>query len=193
MFMLEGMIYPIGRYEGATGDGTHEVRRGGAAERLDATQFAAWGLAHGPIDPVLAAGMRWTRKELVHYAGLAGLADAAEIVTGLLARGLLADAPPAGTRAVAFARAHRAVPLALGLGNRPEAPTRFTIGFHDQPLIETDERRYEVWCWSTVYKTLWQVCEMRSQDGDPAEVLSHFLTGVHQLAAANALYLDVVA
>lgn len=194
--MLDGMIFPIGRYAGATGDGAHEVRRGGVTERLTAMTYAAWGLAHGPVDPVLAAAVPWTRAELVRYAGLAGLDQPAEVVAGLVERGLLTEAPATGPGAVTFARAHRAVPLAVGLGNRPEEPSRYAIGLADRLLVEVDEPRYEVWCWSTVYETLWQVCQARATDargGDPAAILAHFLAGTHELASANALYLEVAS
>lgn len=200
------MILPIGQYAGATGDGAHEVRRGGVTERLNALSFAAWGLGHGPVDPVLAAGVVWTRNELVRYAGLAGLLDPAELVAGLVKRELLVEAPTTGSRALGFARRHRAVPLAIGLGNTPDAPAEYAIGHFDQALVSVDELRYEVWCWSTVYDTLWQVCQARSgavPDGEaatpagagrePAQILAHFLAGVHQLVSTNALYLDVVA
>jgi hypothetical protein len=117
-------------------------------------------------------------------------------VDRLADRGLLVEARAHGPKARAFASAHRVVPLAVGLGNHPEAPDRFTIGLFDQPLVQVDELRYEVWSWSSAYDTLWQVCEARaanSGEQDPAEVLTHFLTGAHQMASANALYLDGVA
>jgi hypothetical protein len=191
----ESVMLPLGRYLGAADDGGHEVERGGVAERLDKVGFAVWGLAHGPIDPVLAAGKEWTRAELVSYAGLAGIPDPDERVARLAARGLLVDVS-VGSEASDFASSHRVVPLAVGLGNHPEEPDRFTIGLFDRPLVQVDELRYEVWCWSSAYDTLWQVCEARAAMGgeqDPAEVLAHFLTGVHQMASANALYLDVIA
>jgi hypothetical protein len=185
------MILPIGQYLGATADGAHEVRRGGATARLDGTSFAAWGLAHGPIDPVLAAGTPWTREELVRYAGLAGLPAPADQVDRLVGRGLLTEAPATGPAARAFAHGHRAVPLAIGLGNHPDQPARFTIGFFGRALMHVDALRYEIWCWSSVYRTLWQVCEARA--GDPASALSHFLAGVHAMVSTNSLYLDVAA
>lgn len=212
---MTGMILPIGQYLGATGDGTHQVCRGGVTEQLDPMSFAAWGLGHGPIDPVLAAAVPWTRQELVQYAGLAGLLEPAGLVAGLVDRGLLVETEATGPAAVAFARAHRAVPLAVGLGNTPEAPATFTIGFFHRALLQVDALRYEVWSWSAGAETLWQVCQARAstQSGEagpepaggqpwaglepapghgPTELLSHFLTGVHQLVSANALYLDVV-
>jgi hypothetical protein len=200
---MASVILPIGQYLGATGDGAHQVRRGAVTERLDAMSFAAWGLGHGPVDPVLAAGVLWTREELVRYAGMAGLLDPAGLVAGLVGRGLLTETATSGPAALAFARTHRAVPIAVGLGNTPDQPVEFTIGFFDRPLLQVDPLRYEVWCWSTVYDTLWQVCQARASapDGetgtgepepDPERLLDHFLTGVHQLASANVLYLDVV-
>ena len=193
---MAGMILPIGQYAGATGDGAHRVRRGAGTECLDPTSFAAWGLAHGPVDPVLAATGPWTRAELEQYAGRAGLLEPARLVAGLLARGLLAETPATGPAAVGFAEAHRVVPLAVGLGNTAEQPAVFTVGFFDRALVQLDEQRYEVWSWSAGYDSLWQVCQARAVapvgDGDPAGLLGHFLTGVHQLAAANALYLDQV-
>jgi hypothetical protein len=189
------MILPLGRYLGVADDGSHEVERGGVAERLDGLSFAVWGLAHGPIDPVIAAGTEWTREELVGYAGLAGVPEPAEQVDRLAARGLVVDVSP-GAEASGFASGHRVVPLAVGLGNHPEEPDRFTIGLFDRPLIQVDEPRYEVWSWSSAYDTLWQVCEARAAmagEQDPAELLAHFLAGAHQMASANALYLDVAA
>jgi hypothetical protein len=152
------MIFPIGQYLGAAADGAHEVQRGGATERLDGTSFAAWGLAHGPIDPVLAASTPWTREELVRYAGLAGLPEPADQVERR---------------------------------NHPDQPARFTIGFFDRALLQVDALQYEIWCWSSVYRTLWQVCETRA--GDPASALSRFLAGVHSMVSTNSLYLDVAA
>lgn len=189
------MIFPIGRYLGTAGE-AHQVRRGETTERLDPAGFAAWGLGHGPVDPVLAAGVSWTRQELVRYAGLAGLAGPDRLVAGLVERGLLVEAPATGPGAEAFARGHRVVPIAVGLGNLADRPAEFSIGWYGRPLLQVDELRYEVWGWSGGYDTLWRVCQARAgaapARSGPAGVLSHFLAGVHRLVSANALYLDPV-
>lgn len=197
---MSDLVFPIGQYlGGAEPDDTagHYVYRGGTAEHLDTAGLTAWTLAHGPLDPILAAGVRWTRDQLVRYAGYAGLDEPAKVVADLVARELLAETPDAGPAAQAFAREHRAVPLMLGLGNSGEEPHRFTIGFIGRGVVDVDETVYELWAWSATAGTLWDVCRTHAErrlstvaGAGPADVLGHLLVNLHDLMSAHTLYLD---
>lgn len=186
------LIVPIGQYAGAVAP-DHEVLRRGVAEPLTEGAFRGWVLAHGPLDPIVAARIAWTHTELVRYAELAGLGDASEQVTDLLRRHLLAEVPCFGSAAVDFARRHRAVPLMLGLGNTADEPGQFALGYVGEAMVYVDAEAYEVWLWSAVEQSLWSACEAASPDGDAGRVLTGFLAGLHRLTSASALYLDVVA
>ena len=204
----EPLIFPIGQYVGAFArvgrpdERSHHVCRGGQIVELTDESFALWGLAHGPLDPIIASSTPWTRPELGQYASRAGIAEPARLVADLAERGLLAETPREGPAAQAFAGRHRAVPTMLGLGNTAEDPELFTIGFFESDVLGVGEGLYELWAWSGADGNLWQVCESAArlahaaddpdpQTTDPGRVLADFLASAHALLSASAMYLDL--
>jgi hypothetical protein len=187
----EPLIIPLGRFAGAD-HRTHRVDTDHATELLSEESVAVWRLAHGPLDPILAASVPWTRAELTRYAGLAGVPDPAVVVADLIVRGLLTQSPVRGDAAMGFARTHRAVPLMFGLGNRPDLPHAFTIGYFDRDHVVVTETVFDVWAACGAADTLWDAC-LRCAPGRPADALTRFLDDAHRLLAADAVYLAAVA
>jgi hypothetical protein len=187
----EPLIVPLGRFAGAD-QRTHRVDTDHTVEQLSEESVAVWRLAHGPLDPILAASVPWTRTELTRYAGLAGVPDPAGVLADLLAWGLLAETPVRGDAATVFARTHRAVPLMFGLGNRPDLPHAFTIGYFDRDHVVVTGTVFDVWAACGSADSLWDAC-VRCVPDRPAEALTRFIEDVHRLLATDAVYLAAVA
>jgi hypothetical protein len=187
----ETLIVPLGRFAGAD-HRAHRVDTDHAVENLSEASFVVWSLARGPLDPILAASVPWTREELTRYAELAGVPDPADLVTDLVTRRLLAETPRRGETATRFARSHRAVPLMFGLGNIPHRPETFTLGYFDREFVMVTETVFEVWANCGFAGSLWHAC-LRCTPDRPAQALARFLDDLHRLLAADALYLAPVA
>jgi hypothetical protein len=184
------LVVPLGRFAGAD-HRAHLVDTDHTVEQLSEESFAVWRLAHGPLDPILAAGLLWTRTELTRYAALAGVPDPAALVADLLTRRLLDETPRRGAAAERFARNHRAVPLMFGLGNSPDLPHAFAIGYFDRDHVMVTETVFEVWANCGSAGNLWQAC-LRHAPDRPEEALARFLEDVHRLLVADAVYLAPV-
>ncbi len=116
----------------------------------------------------------------------------------LLARGLLAStADP-----VAFAAAHRLLPLALGLGNTPEEPWLFSAGALYQPVVSMTAPLYDLWQWAHLSPDLWSACREAAavavaagaadaEQTDPGAVLAGALETVPHLLSARVACFDV--
>ena len=198
--MAEPLLVPVGHGLGAfhTGDGetpaVQQVRRGVEVVELTDQEFLVWTLAHGLVDdrgqPVPS-----TEATDLEYAG-----DPAT-VRSLVDRGLLAEVVPGTPGSVAFASAHRLLPLALGLGNSEEKQWLFAAGLLHQPLVLMSGGMYDLWQWAHLSPNLWLACQelalVAEQAGltdpgqtDPEQVLSGALTALHQLLATRVACLD---
>lgn len=116
----------------------------------------------------------------------------------LVSRGLLASV----TDPVAFARTHRLLPLALGLGNTPDEPWLFSAGPLDQPVAVMTGALYDLWQWAHLAPDLWTACveaaavavEAGTTDTDqtdPAAVLDGALAALPTLLSARVACFDV--
>jgi hypothetical protein len=201
------LLFPIGLLTGTfpdeAGEHHHEIRRGGKIHELTDAELAAWAFSHGPPEAIANVDPHWTKDAVEERLRGTGIAETAAIVDGLLGRGLLVEAPVAGDRAVAFARAHRAVPIMYGLGNSPEEPSRYSIGPLGHEVAQVSWPVYELWAWAHLDGDLWRGCEAFAEQeraaggtdpivSDAAQVLAGFLGMLHGLLNAQAVYLDPV-
>jgi hypothetical protein len=202
----EPLVVPIGHYVGTfvppSGSPDHheQVRIGADVRDLDPEQFRIWGLAHGLLDRVDAGSPPWTRSALLAAAAEAGIAGAEQVTGALLADGTLMEVT--ADDAVGFARTHRMVPLMLGLGNTPEEPWLYAVGFPDQPIVKMVGVLYDLWGWSHMDNDMWTACHgagrLATRAGvtdpdqtDPQKLLSGLVESLHTLLAPNAVYLDL--
>jgi hypothetical protein len=195
------LIFPIGHQVGARFQSgqviaAQQVRCGGRFHDLTEQQAEVWQLAHG-VPEVIDQQILWQRG-LVEER-LPGAGATIDELTGM---GLLVEATPGTDQAEDFAKAHRLVPLMLGLGNSSNDPDTFGIGFLSQPALQVSHPIYDVWQWSTMDDSLWNTCEnatdvaRRAGSTDPeATETSRLLTGIvgslHALLSSSAAYLDV--
>jgi hypothetical protein len=187
------MMLPVGHYTGSEHPPGHRTIRVGRTRVSfpDDDPFLVWAAAHRPPGDLAAP---WCRAEI---AAASKVADPDPLIDGLLRDGLLVEVSDPEQ----FARAHKAVPILIALGNTPAEPDRFGIGlFGLDPVITVPARVFEVWQWGTVGANLWAVCEAFAiattrATGTPVtadEVLAGFVAALPALVGSNALYLDVV-
>lgn len=201
------LLFPIGHYVGiqhrvGAERAPRQVRRGATFHDLGEDQFAVWAAAHGS-EQAIENETPWHRQSVEQHPSLAGLDRASEIIDDFLTDGLLVEVTPSShDRAIAFARSHRLVPLMLGLGNRPDEPDLFGIGFLTQPVIEVSHPIYDLWQWCAMDDSLWATCENAAdvarragstdpESIDPARLLIGFLGSLHAVLLANAACLDI--
>lgn len=185
------MILPVGHYTGSEHPPGHRTVRIGRSRVSfpDDEPFLVWAAAHRPLGDLAAP---WGRAEI---AATAKVGDADAIIDQLFGDGLLVepDDPEA------FARAHKAVPILIALGNTPEEPDRYGIGlFGLDPVLTVSPLVYELWQWGTISVSVWAVCEAYATansraTGVPVEtgaVLAEFVAALPALVGSNAVYLD---
>lgn len=201
------LVVPVGHYVGCEydvldpTDEPHRVRRGAVFHPLSGAQHTVWTLAHGTPDAV-GNDRPWPRRSVEDLAGAGGLTDVPATVDDLIERGLLVEVGAGSTPVTDFAKAHRVVPLMLGLGPSVEEPDLFGIGFLGRPALQVSHPVYDLWQWSTMDDSLWSTCESAAdvarQAGstdpvytDPEQRLTGFLGSLHALLLAGAACLDV--
>jgi hypothetical protein len=195
-------VYPIGQLirVRAAEDEFH-VRVGAQLQRLSASDFSVWAMAHGPADHVPRP---WTAAELTAQAGTVGLPDAPERLARLEHTGLVARAAPGTESGLALARRVRMVPLVLGLGNSAANPDAYSVGLPGHPLAVLSAAAYDLFEWATMETSLWRACEGAAataarvgiQDrlaSDPEALLASLLGDLHRLLTPNAVCLDTWA
>src|SRR5436309_9214960 len=160
--MTEPLVFPIGQHGGgfrprASGDWRFTVRRGAEVLTLTGDQHLAWLAAHGSTKRV--AETVWTRPAVLALAGEFGLADPAATYTQLVDWGLVAEAPPEGTDAVAFAAGHQMVPLTYGLGNSADQPDWYGLGFPPKPWVSVPFPVWWLWQEGHLEASLWDACQ----------------------------------
>jgi hypothetical protein len=195
------LIFPIGHQIGARFQAgqivaAQQVRRGGKFHDLTERQAEVWRLAHG-VPEEIDRQIPWQRGSIEERITASG-----PVIDDLMGLGLLVEATPGTAQAEEFARAHRLVPLMLGLGNSQSDPDSFGIGFLSQPTLQVSHPIYDVWQWSTMDDSLWNTCDnatdvaRRAGSTDPESTdTSRLLTGIvsslHALLATSAGYLDI--
>jgi hypothetical protein len=186
------MILPVGHYTGSEHPPGHRTIRVGRTRVSfsDADPFLVWAAAHRPPGDLAAP---WGRDEIA--AAAEKVADPAPILDQLLEDGLLVEV----TDREEFARAHKAVPILIALGNTPEEPESFGIGlFGLEPVISVPHLVFELWQWSTISVSVWAVCEAYAIAASRAtgiertadDVLAEYVAALPGLVGSNAVYLD---
>lgn len=165
-------LVPVGHDVGVFNDGAggrvRQVRLGAEVAELSAEEYEMWVSAHdGRVD----RGVR---------------------VTGTLVdRRLLAEV----SDQVAFAGAHRLLPLALGLGNTAEQPWLFSAGLLYEPVVAMTGPPYDLWQWAHLSPDLLAACvevaRAASERPDPEQVLAGVLEAVPSLLSARVACFDV--
>ena len=191
------VVLPVGHLVGGGSGAAARVRIGPEMVELDDAAFTVWALAHGlPDRPVEEP---WTREALLTTAAAQGLGDLGATLDALLADRVLVEVDPAdGTW---FAQSHRLVPLALGLGNDPDAPGTWLLGLLGHPLVQVDGTTFDLVQWSDREVDLWAAVRgvaRVARDGghpdpastDPAQLLIAVLSTLHALLAVDAVCLD---
>jgi hypothetical protein len=195
---MSTLVLPVGHDLGAFHPGhdqppVRQVRLGSELVELSAGEMHAWTLAHGLVEENEVRPC--TKEILVEEAG-------SREVAGLLERGLLAEVEPGTAESVAFAEAHRLLPLAVGLGNSAEEPWLFSVGLLYQPLAVLSGALFDLWQWAHLSPDLWLACRELAEVAtrseiddaeltDPGRVLAGALASLHQLLAARVVCLDV--
>ncbi|SRR6266508_762326 len=202
------LVFPLGHYMGAFHPDVgaplkyRKIRIGVEVEQLPGEElFGVWALAHGLPDRV--GRVPWTRDSVTAVASEMGISKVDEQLDQLIAQRLLVEVAPGTPQAAEFARGHRIQPLMMGLGNTPEDPLTFSLGFvGSPPAVKINSFLYELWQWGRVTRSLWQTAEMFAQveqqlaqqdrRATPEEIVDQMLQQVHILLAHNAAYLDAV-
>lgn len=199
------LIFPVGRYVGVFYTDVeppvrhHEVQRAGQLDELSEDQFAVWACTHG--NPEEVEKTRWTRAVVEKAARKMGVSAPGKIVDELLDRGLAAEVTPGTDNALPFARSYRPVPLMLGLGNTPQEPWLYQVGFLGRPVMQLTSGLYDLWEWSHLERSLWDAshsaarvsAEAGEKDPDliePERLLTGFLDALHGMTSMSVAYLD---
>ena len=200
----EPILLPVGHYMGARYQGKafqeHSIRGGWNSMSLDDTQLKVYFLGHGTPER-MQAGERNTRRSLVEQATSLGLPQASKVVDWLVQNGALVEVLPGTPQIRDFARTYRFCPMMIGLGNSPDTPWMWDIGFIGQPVITVSANAWKLWGYGVMSNTLWEACESWAASNrrinlperefhDPAHVLDDFLDTLPALIAAHAGYLD---
>ncbi|WP_330273917.1 hypothetical protein OG205_45450 [Lentzea sp. NBC_00516] len=188
-------VLPVGHDLGALHDGAgghiRQVRAGAEVFELNNAEYAAWSAAHGVPGEDGLVRPRTTESLRDEHGD--------DVVTGLLARRLLAFPHPAAE----FAARHRLVPLALGLGATAEEPWLFSVGLLDQPVVTMTGALYDLWQWAHLSPDLGEACRETAAAAtgagvtdatqtDPDQVLAGALESVPLLLATRTACFDVL-
>ncbi len=170
-----------------------DIRLGDELSSIPAAAYAVWAAAHG--EPGANGGM--TRATTL--AAAAQLVDEPDRwFDQLTAQGLLVELAHTPQARQRFARSHRVLPLALGLGNSAEHPDRFIVGMVGSPAVTLPASAFLVWMFGHRYPSLWQTCEnvvsttqlMIGSEVDPAAVLADVVALLPPLLAHGCACLD---
>jgi hypothetical protein len=182
----------------------YEVRLGRESEELTADEYRVWGTAF--IDGHRHSQLAVTRETLVHDVGTGKDApsDPAGIVGQLLDRRLLVEFDPEGPLEGVFRRLSLH-PLTEGLGNTPDEPDRYLVGFRAQPILKINSTVYVLWATSSLEPSLWHACvafeqgarELRDAGEDvveasAAEVAREVAICTPMLVGSSCAFLDPV-
>ena len=168
------LVVPVGHFAGpmytshlAEAPDSFEIRFRDGIYSLSAEEYAVWAVSHG--DPNLVNAGVPTTKEVVEYAArAAGVDEPGPVFDGLVSNGLLVDVGETGTSAREFAREHRVIPLALGLGNSPQNPAEFQIGLPNAARVSVGYDVYHMWLFSYRTPTLWHALQAIADEGKEA-------------------------
>lgn len=190
---------------GAEAPESFEVRFRDGVFSLSAEEYAVWAVSHG--DPNVVGDQTPLTREVAEFsARAAGVTDPGPVFDSLLADGLLVELEPEGDRAREFARRHRLAPLALGLGNSPQAPAEFRIGMPNAARVSVSYDVYHLWLFLHRAPNLWdglatiaeeaaEANQESDEDGnrlvdDPDILLGMLVRALQVLLSTSCVYLD---
>ncbi|MGI8647183.1 MAG: hypothetical protein ACR2JX_02995 [Mycobacteriales bacterium] len=194
------MVLPVGHVLGPFFTDEHaeipesvDIRLGEELISIPSGAYAVWAAAHG--EPGVDSGM----PRAATIAAAAQLVDEPDRwFDQLTARSLLVELPDTPQARQRFARSHRVLPLALGLGNSAEHPDRFIVGMVGAPAVTLPASAFLAWMFGHRYPSLWQTCEnvvnttqlMIGAEVDPAAVLADVITLLSPLLVHGCACLD---
>lgn len=195
------LAIPVGQFGGMVrgkepGRPWFSVRRGDLVLSVEQDPGMLWLDAHGLVDELAATP--WTRAAVLGRRG--NLTEMAEAKAYGLLAGLkvLAEIDPQDDEAVDFARTHRLVPCAHGIGNRPDDPTQFLAGFPPDLVARFTWNQWRLWRESHLEPSLWDGCQAiaaaatrAGQNLDARDLLTETLSGLHVMLALRLAYVDV--
>jgi hypothetical protein len=205
MDAAQRLVVPVGQYGGAVreqsvvGPVGHAIRRGPMVFTVPPQPATLWMEAHGRRADI--GGTAWTRSTILdRRADEMALAEAETAFGHLAVLHLIREFTPDGPEALEFARTHRLLPAAHGLGNTSDDPFRFLVGHppHRTARLEWNEMRL----WRDGYQepSLWDACLARvaaeERVGyalDPGRLLVSTLGSLHLMLALRLTYVDVAA
>jgi hypothetical protein len=195
------LVFPVGQFGGMVrGDGPGDVRfsirRGDAVWTVESDPGTLWLDAHGQLETL--ATTTWTRGAVLgNRRSLSPVAEA-KAYGQLLGLKLVAEIDPDDPEAVDFARTHRLVPRAHGMGNRSDDPSRFLAGFPPDQVATFTWHQWRLWRQSHLEPSLWDGCRRLVADEqdagrtlDARDLLTGALRGLHVMLGLQLAYLDV--
>jgi hypothetical protein len=201
----EPLVFPIGQNGGcfrrdAGADWRFAVRRGTEVTTLSGHQYLMWLAAHGSTARV--GETTWTRAAVLALARDFELPDPEATYAEMLDLRLIAEAEPEGPAAVAFASGHQLLPLTHSLGNTPEEPDWYGLGFPPKPWVSVPFPLWWLWQDGHLQRSLWDACQAlvrrerrpgtsSSVGVDAHRLLSYTLGGLHMLLSVQTVYLDL--
>lgn len=202
------LVIPVGHFAGplytevdVEAPESFEVRFRDGVFSLSAEEYATWAVSHG--DPNLVNQVPNTREVVEYAAHAAGVDEPGRLFDSLISDGLLVELSTADDGPREFARRHRMLPLALGLGNSPQNPAEFQIGLPAAARISVGYDVYHMWLFSHRAPTLWDALqtiaaearEANEEGGvqlveDPDVLLKELLGALQVLISTSCVYFD---
>jgi tetratricopeptide (TPR) repeat protein len=205
------LVVPIGHFAGpmytsvdAEIPESFEVRFRDGVYSLSPEEYAVWAVSHG--DPSLVTDQAPTTREVAEWsARAAGVPEPGPILDSLIEDGLLVETCTLGDQAQEFARHHRVIPLALGLGNSPQNPAEFHIGLPNAARVSVGYDVYHTWLFSHRAPNLWDALLTIAEEAresnkevpggdllvdDPDVLLSALLQALQVLISTSCVFID---
>ncbi|WP_410655606.1 trypsin-like peptidase domain-containing protein [Amycolatopsis sp. lyj-112] len=207
------LVIPVGHFAGpmytapgAAAPESFEIRFRDGVFSLSAGEYAVWATSHG--DPNLVSRIPTTRAVAEYASKQAGVLEPAIVSGQLLDDGLLVEIGLTAESTREFARNHRVVPLALGLGNSARNPAEFAIGLPNAARVSVGYDVYHLWLFSHRAPTLWDAITAIAQEAaesndeeqderarlvdDPDALLAGLVRALQVLISTSCVFIDRV-
>ncbi|MEV4628440.1 hypothetical protein AB0J90_19440 [Micromonospora sp. NPDC049523] len=162
----------------------YEIHLGDDLVELTETEAAVWAAAF--VDAERHAKLAVNRKSLIQLVQSAPKPEprAAEIVEGLIARGLLVEFDPEGNLEPVFRR-HKLLPLGEGLGSTPDEPHLHRIGHQGQAKVALPIQVFSQWSYAFLHANLWHACAFYADESEEAAAGEELLNLTPQSVARD--------
>ncbi len=200
---MAGLVVPIGHLlgplyleKGPEFPSSFDIRMGDDVMSLSPPSYEVWAAAHG--DPKTIAQQPPSKESVLAAVAELGVPDAARRYAEMLTSGVLVEVRRSEIARRAFAEKHRAIPLALGLGNSADKPEQLLIGMAGEPRVSVSAGVYSLWMFAHRAPTLWRACKnvvaMWAESGqaklDPTSLLAEFMDQLPSLLVASCICID---